>query len=33
MNEGREEKSLVNALMEVIISYAWRDKVLTLIKK
>lgn len=33
MNEGREEKSLVNGWKEVIISHTWGDNVLTLIKK
>lgn len=33
MNEGREEKTVMKALEEAIVSHAWRDKVLTLIKK
>lgn len=32
MNKGREEKSVMKA-EEVIVSHAWRDKAVTLIKK
>lgn len=33
MNKGREEKSVMKAVEEVIVSHAWREKVGTLIKK
>lgn len=33
MNKRREEKSVMKAVEEVIVSHAWREKVGTLIKK
>lgn len=33
MNKGREEKSVIKTVEEVIVSHAWREKVGTLIKK
>ncbi len=33
MNKGRKGRSVMNAVEEVIVSHAWREKVGTLIKK
>lgn len=33
VNKGREEKIVMKAVEEAIVSYAWREKVGTLIKK
>lgn len=33
MNNGKEQRSVMKAVEEVIVSHAWRDKVVTLIKK